>query len=116
MKLITFANEKDYMGHLKDIIISIHETIYSLIQIIKEKTDIASTLIQVYKDTGKAKSSILDEDKTLEYYGYTGGSYNDVLKSNEKILLYFDFSTLNNNDPILNCDYYFFNYKSSYKK
>ena len=92
--------------------ISVHEPIYELIEIIKFKKDIASTLIQIYKEATKIKGTALEESKTLEFYGYKGGAYNDVLKNGEKVALFFDYAILGNDDPILNCDHYFHDYKS----
>jgi hypothetical protein len=99
-------------------VISIHESIYSLVEIVKRKTDLATSLIQIYRDTSKAKSSILDENKTLENYGFTGGEFNTISKQSgdQKATLYFDFSILPHSDPILNSDYYFNSYKSYSKK
>jgi hypothetical protein len=116
LRLVTFANEKEYYGHLKDVMISIHEPIYELIEIIKQETDIASTMIQIYKEASKSKGTALDNSKSLEFYGYTGGPYNDVKKSSEKLMLFYDYATLGNDCPILNCDFYFHSYSSFNKK
>lgn len=95
-----------------------HSTIYSLIELIKQKVDIASSRISIYRDVTKSKQSYLEETKTLEECGLaTGaGAYNDVFKSQDKLTLYYDFKILNNDDPILNCDYYFSDYKFLTKK
>lgn len=118
LKLVAFANDKEYFGHIKDLVISIHEPIYELIEIIKERTDIASSLIQVYKEASKSKGTALDDHRTLEYYGYTGDtSYNAAVKSSDKIVLFYDFALLENGlDPILHCDFYFNSYSSYVKK
>ena len=114
---MTFANDKEYYGHLKDVIISIHEPVYELIEIIKERTDIASTLIQIYREATKSKGTALEERHSLEHYGFTGGtSYDEVAKSIEKSVLFFDYAILGTDDPILNCDHYFSNYKAYLKK
>jgi uncharacterized ubiquitin-like protein YukD len=115
LRLVTFANEREYWGHLRDVIISIHEPVYELIEIIKERTDIATSLMQVYKEASKSKGTALDENRSLEYYGYAGGQYNDVKKSADKIMLFYDYATLGNDCPILNSDFYFSDY-SSYRK
>jgi hypothetical protein len=116
LRLVTFANDKEYYGHVKDIMISIHEPVYELIEIIKEKTDIASMMIQIYKESSKSKGTALDNSKSLEYYGYTGGLYNEVKKNGEKLVLFYDYATLGTDCPILNSDYYFHSYSSFYKK
>ena len=118
--MVAFANDKEYFGHIKDLVISIHEPIYELIEIIKERTEIASYLIQVYKEASKSKGTALDDHRTLEYYGYTScgdSSYNAAAKSSDKIVLYYDFALLEGGlDPILHCDYYFNSYSSYVKK
>lgn len=112
MKLITFAADKEYKGFIKDQIVSCNMKIISLIEIIKNKTDIASTKISIFTDTSRSKQSHLDENKTLRHYGFTGAPYNDVAAGNDKTVLYYDYAILGNNDPILNCDIYFHNYKN----
>ena len=83
----------------------------NLIEIIKERTDIASKKFSIYLEMPLNKNALMDENKTLEYYGLKGnGEYNDVLKGNEKTILYFDYAILGNNCPILNSDFYFHSY------
>jgi hypothetical protein len=90
--------------------------VHSLIELIKDKLDIVSYKISIYRDIQKSKSSYLEEHKSLEDYGYKGELYEDALKSSDKLALYFDYRVLNNDDPILNSDYYFNDYKYFSKK
>lgn len=114
LKHITFVNEKDFRGHIKDEIVDTKSKIISLIELLKDRLDIASYKISIFQDPAKTKASYLDESRTLESYGFTGADYQEALHNNEKTVLYFDYFILNNNDPILNCDFYFNDYK--YKK
>ncbi len=81
--------------------------VYDLVDIIKERTDIASTKITVFRDL----ESAMDENATLESFGFVGGEYNEVAKSHSKTILFYDYDVLPKKDPILNCDFYFHNYK-----
>jgi hypothetical protein len=116
LKLVTFANDKEFKGHIKDEIICTNFKILSLIELIKEKNDIVSMKISIFHDTSKSKASYLEENKTLESYGFAGKTYADCIESSEKVVLFFDYMILANDDPILNCDFYFHNYKSTPKK
>lgn len=87
-------------------------TIYSLIEFVKKKTDIASTHLALFKDPTRQKSVRLDESKTLEECGYHGWTFDEP---NEYILFY-DYITCLRDDPILNCDHYFMNSKPALKK
>ena len=80
-----------------------------LIEKIKEKTDIASHKISLFKEI--CIDSMMLDDQTLESYGFKGGEYNKILNSNSKTLIYYDYETLDNKDALLNCDYYFNGYK-----
>ncbi|RNA05719.1 Calcium-dependent kinase 5 [Brachionus plicatilis] len=111
LKHVTFVNEKDFRGHIKDEIVNTKWKIISLVELLKERLDIASYKITLFQDQTKAKGSNLDEGRTLESYGYTGTDYQQALSNNEKTILYFDYYILNNDDPILNCDFYFNDYK-----
>lgn len=118
IKLITFASDKDFIGHVKDEIVYSHLRVSSLIEIIKEKKDIATNkllLYQDYKATTGERIGKMDPDKTLEQHGYIGKIYND-LNDADKIVLFFDFRVVGGNDPILNSDFYFHNYSKSSKK
>ncbi|CAF0754073.1 unnamed protein product [Brachionus calyciflorus] len=111
LKHVTFANEKDFRGHIKEEIVNTKTKIISLIEMLKERLDIASYKISLYQDVSKTKSSYLDESSTLENYGYSGVSYNEAVQSSDKVILFFDYWILRNDDPILNCDFYFNSYK-----
>ena len=111
LKHITFVNDKEFRGHIKEEIVNTKTKIYSLIELLKDRLDIVSYKISIYQDVSKSKNSYLDENRSLESYGYAGGAYNDVLQSNEKVVLFFDYWILKNEDPILNCDFYFNSYK-----
>jgi hypothetical protein len=113
--LITFVSDKEYKGHIKNEIVYTHLKVYSLIELIKEKLDIASYKISIYREANKSKANYLEENRTLEEYGYIGASYNDTLKSIDKVTLFFDYRILENDDPILNSDFYFHNYKKANK-
>ena len=118
IKLITFASDKDFIGHVKDEIVYSHLRVSSLIEIIKEKKDIATNkllLYQDYKATTGERIGKMDPDKTLEQHGYIGKIYND-LNDADKIVLFFDYRVVGGNDPILNSDFYFHNYSKSSKK
>ena len=115
IKLITFANDKEFKGHIKDEIVYSHLKVFSLIELIKEKTDIASNKIILYQDyktsTGE-KSGKMDIEKTLEEHGYMGKNYNE-LNDSEKVNIFFDYKILGDNDPILKSDFYFHDYKNT---
>lgn len=79
---------------------------------IKEQLQVASYKISIFRDTTKTKSAYLHENMTLEECGFVGSAnYNEVAKSMEKTILYFDYIIANFDDPILKSDYYFFDYK-----
>ena len=109
--MITFEKDKDAYAHIRDEIVYTHMKIFSLIELIRKRTDIASNMISIYTDTAKSKTSQLDDTRTLESYGYQGREYNTVLKSNEKVTLFYDYKILHPIDPIINCDFYFHKYK-----
>ena len=81
--------------------------IYSVIELIKRKTDIATTKMIVFQDLAHPRSSSLDEYKTFEDYGFKGTSYDEAEHGTERLVLYFDFLVLENSCPILNSDFYF---------
>ena len=56
----------------------------------------------------------MDPEKTLEQHGYIGKIYNDLNES-EKIVLFFDYKVIGGDDPIMNSDFYFHNYKNGKK-
>ena len=94
--------------HLKDEVVYTHLKVYSLVELIRNKLDICSIKLVIYEDAARLKQ--LDEKKTLEECGYEGDpSYDKVaaLASSDKHVLFYDYAILNNNDPILNCDFYF---------
>lgn len=111
LKHITFLNEKEFRGHIKDEIVNSKSKIISLIQLLKDRLDIASYKISIFQDPTKTKGSYMDENKSLENFGFVGSDYHQTLHNNEKIILYFDYYILTDNDPILNCDFYFNDYK-----
>lgn len=102
--------------HIKDEIVYTHLKVISLVEMIKERLDIVSNKISIYQDSSKSKVSYMDEHRTLEEYGFNGSNYNDVAQSADKTILYYDYSILGNDDPILNCDFYFHDYKYTPKK
>jgi hypothetical protein len=109
IRLISFALEKELKCHIRDEIVYTHIKILSLIHMIKQKTEIKSNKIIIYRDNSRSKSSKLDESKSLEYYGIEGYSYDEAnqLVNFDKTVLYYDFAILDNQDPILNSDFYF---------
>ena len=109
IRLFPFAFEKELKCHIKDEIVYTHIKILSLIDLIRKKTEIKSNRIIIYRDNSRVKSSKLDENKNLEYYGIEGYNYEEAekLSNAEKIVLYYDYAILDNNDPILNSDFYF---------
>lgn len=79
---------------------------------IKERLDVASYKISIYRDSSMTKVAYLNEKWTLEECGFIGSSnYNEVLKSTEKTMLYFDYVIVNSEDPILRSDFYYHEYK-----
>ena len=112
IKLATFAHDQDFVGHIKNQIMYSHMTIYSLIEFVKKKMDVASTHVALFKDPSRHKSVKLEEHKTLEESGYKGASYD----SPNEYSLFYDYLTTMRDDPILNSDFYFLNSKSSLKK
>jgi hypothetical protein len=114
--MLTFADLKDYKSYIKDVIVYSHMQIYGLIEMIREKTDIASNKICIYREANRSKSSYLDEERTLESYGFVGLPYDQMLKKNEKLVLYYDYYLFADYDPILNCDFYFHNYPKNSTK
>jgi hypothetical protein len=118
IKLITFASDKDFIGHVKDEIVYSHLMVSSLLELIKDKKEIASnklTLYQDYRATTGERIGKMDPDKTLEQHGYIGKIYND-LNDADKIVLFFDYRVAYGDDPILNSDFYFHNYNKNNKK
>lgn len=112
LRMVTFANDKEYKGHLKNKIVYTHSKIYSLIEMIKNQLDVASYKISLYRDTSNTKAAYLKENLTLEECGFSGSSnYNEVLASKEKTIFYFDYQIVFPDDPVLNSDYYFNSYK-----
>lgn len=109
IRLLPFALEKELKCHIRDEIVYTHIKVYSLINLIKQKTQITSNKIIIYRDNTRSKSSKLDEFKNLEYYGIEGYSYEEAkqLTHVDRVLLYYDYAILDNNDPILNSDFYF---------
>jgi hypothetical protein len=109
IRLLPFALEKELKCHIRDEIVYTHIKILSLIHLIRQKTEIKSNRIIIYRDNSRAKSSKLDENKSLEYYGIEGYSYDeaDQLSNVDKVILYYDYAILDNKDPILNSDFYF---------
>ena len=83
--------------------------VYDLVDIIKDRTDIASTKFTIFRD--HTLESAMDENDTLESFGFVGGDYNEVAKSHSKTILFYDYDVLSKKDPILNCDFYFHSYK-----
>jgi hypothetical protein len=90
----------------------------SLLELIKDKKEIASnklTLYQDYRATTGERIGKMDPDKTLEQHGYIGKIYNDLTDA-DKIVLFFDYRVAYGDDPILNSDFYFHNYNKNSKK
>ncbi len=83
--------------------------VYDLIDIIKDRTSIVSTKFTIFRD--HTLESAMDENSTLENYGFVGGEYNEVAKSHNKTILFYDYDVLTKKDPVLNSDFYFHNYK-----
>ena len=111
LRFIPFSKDKDYDGHLRNLIVYTHMKVSGLIDKIKEKTDIASYKISLFKEI--CIDSMMLEDQTLESYGFKGGEHNKILNSNSKTLIYYDYETLDTKDALLNCDYYFNGYKDA---
>ena len=80
-----------------------------IIETIIERTDIASNKISLFREL--VLDSYMENNKTLEEYGFIGGEYNKVASSHSKTLLYFDYDILENTDALLNSDFYFHDYK-----
>jgi hypothetical protein len=113
IKLVTFADIRDYRGHLKNQLIYTHMTVYSLIEFIREKTDIPAIhkYVSIFRDSTRSRAAKLDDSKTLEECGYIGGSYEEP----KECVLFYDFTIgyMLKNDPIINSDFYFINNYSS---
>lgn len=107
--LISFANEKKCMNHIRNTLVYSHLKVYELFDLITNKTDIVSNKISIYREL--MIESLMDDDRTLESYGFKGGEYNQVLNSHEKCVFFYDYEILDNDDPILNCDFYYHDYK-----
>ncbi len=114
IKLITFATDKEYRGHIKDQLVYSHMTVYSLIEMIKKRNEIASMYVDIFRDPSRSKSQLLDEFKTLEQCGFKGSTYD----SPKEYVLFYDFRTIKRfrNDPIMNSDFYFINNRRPNKK
>jgi hypothetical protein len=112
IKLATFSHEHNFIGHIKTDVIYSHMTVFTLIEFVKKKTDVASTHIALFKDPTRQKLVRLDESKTLEECGYTGSIYD----SPNEYIIFYDYVTCLRKDPILNCDHYFMNNKQTTKK
>lgn len=109
LRLLALGNDKEYKGHIKSLTIHTHVKIFDLIDMIKDKVDIASNKISIYRDI--TIESIMDEDKTLKDYGYKGRDYNIVLNDKQKNVFFYDYEILDNKDPILLSDFYFHDYQ-----
>lgn len=103
--MATFASDKEYRGHFKDELLYSHLTIFSLIEMIKKKADIASNRISIFKDPSRHKSVKLEEGKTLEECGYKGGPHENP----KEYVVFYDYTTVLRDDPIINSDFYFIN-------
>lgn len=111
LRLIAFASDKEYKNHLKSLIVFVQMRVYELIDIIKERTAVASNKITVFRDSNI--DSILEENATLASYGFAGGEYNEVAKSHSKTIFFYDYEIIDDNKcPILNSDYYYHDYKN----
>lgn len=86
-----------------------HSKVIDLIELIIERTDIASNRICLYREL--LIESLMENERTLESYGFIGGEYNEVKERKEKTIFFYDYDILDNDDPILNCDYYYHDYK-----
>ena len=95
--------------NLRNTMVSTHLKILDLIELIKERTEISSNRICIYRDL--CLESLMENSKTLDSYGFVGGDYNTILSRKEKVAIFYDYDILDNDDPILNCDFYYHNYK-----
>lgn len=102
LKFGTFDNLRSYPGHF-DLVLHSHLTICGLIDIIKERMDLATTTLRVYADKSRTMNSLLLPDQTLAECGYSGGTRGDP----EDCFLYYDYSTEFHDCAILMSDYYF---------
>lgn len=109
IRLIAFAQDKEYKNHVRNYIVYSHMKVSDIIDIIKERTEIASNKISLFREL--VLESFMENNKTLEDYGYIGAEYNKVASSHSKTLLYYDYDVLEKNDPLLNSDFYFHDYK-----
>ncbi len=104
IRLITFANDKDFIGHIRDEMAYTHMSVYSLKQLVKQKADIASTQITLFRDpTSNSRHSVLDETLTLEESGLKGGPFDRP----KEYCIYYDYATSFHFDPLMSSDFYF---------
>ncbi|XP_019629836.1 PREDICTED: uncharacterized protein LOC109474060 [Branchiostoma belcheri] len=102
LRLVTFDKMKNHPGHF-NITVHAHLTIFGVIQIIKEETDIATTRLKVFRDDTRTQEALLFPDMTLAECGYEG----DSRQNPEEVTLYYDYGVEFNDCPLLLCDYYF---------
>jgi hypothetical protein len=83
-------------------------TIFTLKELIKKKKDIVSTHLALFRDVTRTRSSMLDDNKTLEECGFKGGSFNNP----KEYCIYYDYVTTFRFDPLMSSDFYFIDRQS----
>ncbi|XP_022103410.1 uncharacterized protein LOC110986092 isoform X3 [Acanthaster planci] len=102
LKFVTFDNLRSYPGHFS-VIVHSHLTVFGLLEIIKERTDLGTTKLRIFSDKSRDASCLLLPDKTLEQCGIQGGTRSKP----EETVLYYDYSTEFHDCPLLMSDHYF---------
>jgi hypothetical protein len=94
------------------VVVCTHTKVNQLVDMIIQKTDIASYKINIFREI--SIDSLMDEDETLESFGLKSGPYNKVSSSHSKTVLYYDYEMMEKTDAVLASDFYFHKYE--YKK
>jgi hypothetical protein len=97
IRLVTFANDSTFVGHVKNELAPSHMTVYTLKQIVKKKTDVASSQVTLLRDPVKNKQAVLNEQQTLEQAGFAGGPYENPCA----YTIYYDFATGFGHEPLV---------------
>ncbi|XP_026210897.1 uncharacterized protein LOC113158837 [Anabas testudineus] len=86
-----------------EVILSSRTKVFSLIRIIKDRVGIQTSRVEVFRSRMLTEQGCLPPESTLEECGFKGGPE----ESPAEDTVYYDYSLLFTDCPLLNCDHYF---------
>ncbi|XP_035511297.1 uncharacterized protein LOC118323439 [Morone saxatilis] len=102
VRLIPFDSAAAHPGNF-EVVLSSSSRVFSLMRIIRDRVGIQTSRLEVFRSRVPTEEARLPPESSLEECGFKGGPEGSPLEDT----VYYDYTLLFTDCPLLNCDHYF---------